>query len=349
MVRFDHGMPFSEIVGHRALLTLVSRAIARDLLPPSLLISGPDGVGKSLVVRAIAQAMNCQTPRIGDDSETLAIDGCGNCSVCSRIERGIFPDVLSVEPNDNNEIRAPDVRPVLDQSSYRLFEGRRRIVVIDQAELMNDFAQSSLLKTLEEPPSTTEFVLVTTRPDMLLDTVRSRCSQLRFGYLTADDIVAVLVQRHDVDERIARPAAVTSGGSAGRALIAASGELATSRGVALELLDEVSTTRDARGRLEGAKVFTPGKQSRQAPAAVRKELRFRLMALTSLLRDIEVIIARARVPLANADLEQPLKRLAGAFADGRSRRALSAIDEAIDAIDRNASPKVVADWIACQL
>ena len=213
MVRFDHGMPFSEIVGHRALLTLVSRAIARDLLPPSLLISGPDGVGKSLVVRAIAQAMNCQTPRIGDDSETLAIDGCGNCSVCSRIERGIFPDVLSVEPNDNNEIRAPDVRPVLDQSSYRLFEGRRRIVVIDQAELMNDFAQSSLLKTLEEPPSTTEFVLVTTRPDMLLDTVRSRCSQLRFGYLTADDIVAVLVQRHDVDERIARPAAVTSGGS----------------------------------------------------------------------------------------------------------------------------------------
>ena len=159
--------------------------------------------------------------------------------------------------------------------------------------------------------------------------------------------VAVLTQRHDVEERAARPAAVTSGGSAGRALIAASGELATSRGAALELLDEVSTTRDARGRLEGAKSFTP--PGKLPLAAIRKELRLRLMALTSLLRDIEVIAARARVPLANADLDQPLKRLAGAFADGRSRRAFSTIDEAINAIDRNASPKVVVDWVACQL
>lgn len=340
-------MPFSEIVGHRSLLTLVSRALARDSLPPSLLFTGPEGVGKCLAVQAIAQAMNCPTPRVGDDDESFAIDGCGNCGVCSRIERGIFPDVLSVEPNDNNEILAPDVRPVLDQCSYRLFEGRRRIVVIDHAELMNDVAQSSLLKTLEEPPSATQFVLVTARPDMLVDTVRSRCSQLRFGYLTVDDIVAVLTQRHDVEERAARPAAVTSGGSAGRALIAASGELATSRGAALELLDEVSTTRDARGRLEGAKSFTP--PGKLPLAAIRKELRLRLMALTSLLRDIEVIAARARVPLANADLEQPLKRLAGAFADGRSRRAFSTIDEAINAIDRNASPKVVVDWVACQL
>ena len=69
------GMAFREIIGHRALLDLTARALVRDSLPPSLLFVGPEGVGKRLVAQSIAQAMNCLSPRIGSDSDTVAIDG----------------------------------------------------------------------------------------------------------------------------------------------------------------------------------------------------------------------------------------------------------------------------------
>ena len=340
-------MAFCEIVGHRAVITLLSRAIARGSLPPSLLLTGPEGVGKRFIAHGIAQAMNCATPR-GDDEAGAEMDACGACSVCGRIARGTFPDVLSLEPTETGALTIDQVRAALDQVGYRPFEARRRVVVIDQADLMVAPAQNALLKTLEEPPASTQFVLVTARPDMLLDTVRSRCPQLRCGLLSVDDIIDILTTRFDVEEGMARPAAASAGGSVGRALTAASGELVASREVAVGLLEAVAGARDARSRLAGAKVFATGKGSRRAPAA-RQELRLRLQALTSLLRDIEALSVGARVALANADLGRPLGRLVSAFADGRSRRAFSTVDQAIEAVDRNASPKVVADWLACQL
>ncbi len=100
-----------------------------------------------------------------------------------------------VEPGDTGVIKVDQVREVVERTAYRPFEGRRRVVIVDEADAMLSEAQNALLKTLEEPPSASMFVLVTSRPDELLPTVRSRCQRLRFGRLTAGEIAAVLMKR----------------------------------------------------------------------------------------------------------------------------------------------------------
>ena len=135
----------------------------------------------------------------------------------------------------------------------------------------------------------------------------------------------------------------------GRALQLASSDREGTREAAVGLLRSVSAARDARARLDGARAFAAGKGSKRAPAADRRELRERLRALASLLRDVAAITAGAAVPLANADLDGALRELTAAWGGARGRRAFAAVDEALDAVERNASPKVVADWVACRI
>src|SRR5688500_5601199 len=108
-------MPFRDIVGHRRLVGLVARSIRRGTLPPSLILAGPEGVGKRLLAVATAQALNCQSPRTADpDSNQTGgpegphyvweIDACGVCPPCSKIARGIHPDVIVVEPGDTGTL-----------------------------------------------------------------------------------------------------------------------------------------------------------------------------------------------------------------------------------------------------
>ena len=345
---YDAGeaMPFNEIVGHRDMVTRISRAVARDSLPPSVLLTGPGGVGKRLLATAVAQALNCVSPR-GDGSR-LSIDGCGSCSACRRIGKGGYPDVLFLEPGDGGSITIDQVREAVEQVGYRPFEGRRRVIVVDDADLLVPPAQNALLKTLEEPPARSQFVLVTARPDMLLDTVRSRCPRLRLGLLTVEEIVEVLT-RGGIGERVARAAAAAAGGSAGRALRMTSRDQEETRAAAVGLLRSVSTARDARGRLAGAKEFAAGKGSKRAPAADRQEVRERLRAVAALLRDAAAVSAGAGAQPGNADIDGALREFATTWGGARGPRAFASVAEALDAMDRNVSPKVVADWVACRL
>lgn len=345
-------MPFGDIVGHRRAVALLARALARGSLPPSLLLTGDDGVGKRTVALAVAQAINCASPRSGagrDRGVDLAVDACGRCGPCARIGRGAFPDVRTLVPGETGTIAIDVVRAAIEQAGYRPFEGRRRVVLIDQADRLLPPAQNALLKILEEPPAACQFLLVTARPDMLLDTVRSRCPRIRFGQLAAEDIVRILTASHGWDEAAARASAAAAGGSVGRAVAAASGEHAAAREAAVGLLESAAGARTPRARIEAAKTLASRSGGRRAPAADRDALRLRLDALASLLRDVEVIASRAGAPLANADLGDGLHRLARAYRDGRGLRAFAAVDEAAAAVARNASPKIAADWLACRL
>src|SRR6185436_2420412 len=114
---------------------------------------------------------------------------------------------------------------VIDRAGYRPFEGRRRVVIVDEADAMVAQAQNALLKTLEEPPSASIFLLVSSMPDALLPTVRSRCPKLRFGTLSPTEVAQVLVRDHGYAEADARAAAVDAAGSVGRALSAESADL----------------------------------------------------------------------------------------------------------------------------
>ena len=338
-------MPFQSITGHGRLRSLLSRAVARQTLPPTLLLSGPGGVGKRRTALALAEALNCLQPSPAGDG--LEMDACGTCPSCRRIARGVHPDVIVLEPGDTGTIKIDEVRDVIDRANYRPFEGRRRAVIVDEADSMMPAAQSALLKTLEEPPSASVFVLVSSMPDALLPTVQSRCPRLRFGRLPAAAIAGVLMRDHEYGETEARAAAADADGSIGRALAARDVDLVGARDSAQRLLEHAARVSDPAQRLGSAKNLTAKKST---PAVERERLAACLRALASLLRDLGLLAAGADAgSLANADLQTNLASLTRDFGSERSTRAFTAVDRALGALERNASPKVVADWLVLQL
>ncbi len=339
-------MPFRSIVGHHRLLALLSRAAAAETLPPALLLAGPDGAGKRQAAIALAQALNCLSP-IREGEGGLPLDACGECASCRRILRGVHPDVITVVPGDTGSIKIEQVRDVIDRASYRPFEGRRRVVIIDEADTLIPAAQNALLKTLEEPPSTSVFVLVSSRPDALLPTVLSRCPRLRFAALSAADVAAVLMRAHGYNDAAAHAAAVDSAGSVGQALTADAADLAEARASARRLLQQVARARDPGRRIDVAKELT-GKA--RTPAAERDQLRAVLRTVASMLRDIGVLATSADArSVANGDLADELAELAATIDPDRTITAFGLVNQALTALERNASPKVVADWLVLQL
>ena len=335
-------MPLKEILGHRRLVALIARSVSRQSLPPSLIFSGPAGVGKRLTAMAVAQLLNC-TNRVG---EAPNIDACGVCAACTRIARGVHSDVIVVEPGDSGSIKIEQIRDIVDRAGYRPFEGRCRVVIVDGAEALVPAAQNALLKTLEEPPSASIFILVTAQPDLLLATVRSRCPRLRFGPLPTEDVVAALVQRGRTETE-ARAVAATADGSLRRALESIAGDLVQGREVAEQVLVRAAATDDPRRRIDGAKDLLT---KTGAGAGDREQLAVHLRSMGSLLRDAELLSTRADVrALANPDLTQTLERLAQTYQGERGLRAFTAVDRALAALDRNASVKIVADWLVLQL
>jgi DNA polymerase-3 subunit delta' len=348
-------MAFSDIVGHRRLVTLLGRAIAGGSLPPSLIFAGPDGVGKRLMALAVAESLNCLAPIV--DGDPPRHDGCGECRSCRKIARRVHPDFFLVEPDEKASIKIDPVREVTSGLAYRPSEGRFRVVVIDEADLLEPQAQNALLKTLEEPPRQNVFILVTSRPAELFETIRSRCCQLRFGPLAAGEIAAALMGRHQFTSGDAHAAAALAAGSLGRALNAGGGALAEARAVAAGLLIEAAGSRDTRLRLAVAAALLQGAGKKgkakegKSPAADRQAVALRLRALASLLRDVGVISTRAAdAELVNLDLRPELQPLARIYDRDRLTRAFSAVGRAQAALERNnASPKIVADWLALQL
>ena len=336
-------MPFGSIAGHQRILTLLSRSIARGTLPPALLLTGPDGIGKKRAALSIAEALNCLTPKTGD----FDIDGCGACVACRRISRGIHADVIVIEPGDMGSIKIEQVRDVIDRAAYRPFEGRRRAVIIDHADAMVPAAQNALLKTLEEPPSASCFALVSSSPDALLPTVRSRCSHLRFAPLSSAEVAGVLMREHEYAEEDARAAAAEADGSVGNALAAGSLDLVEARNVARRVLEGSAHTGDPGRRIDLARDMAPTKATR---VGERDHLAVILRMMASLVRDVSILAmgGDART-LANPDLQRELEPLTRAFGPDRAMRAFAAVDRALAELERNVSPKVLADWLVLQL
>ena len=330
---------FEELVGQQQVSQALVNAITTNRVGHAYLFTGARGVGKTSAARIFAKALDC--------AEGPSPRSCNQCDICQSIATGDDIDVLEIDGASNRGI--DEIRQLRSNVNIRPSRARFKIYIIDEVHMLTTQAFNALLKTLEEPPPSCQLFLVTSRPDMLLDTVRSRCPQLRFGPLSVEAIVRLLMVVSGFDEHAARAAAVSAGGSLRRAQQTGAGDFVAAREAAVELLETVSKGPDSRARLASAKILFARSGSRRTAGVERRELRFRLDALASLIRDMEVVASRASEPLANADLEKCLRRLAADFGRGRGIRAFSIVDRAMEAVASNASPKVVADWIVCNL
>jgi DNA polymerase III subunit delta' len=346
-------VPLRDVAGHRALLTLLARAVERSSLPQSLIFSGPDGIGKRLAAIGLAQTINCSNRLPGDE---LPLDACGQCAACRRIVQGNHPDVILKEIGTNLD----DIRGLIQMAGYRPFEGKHRVFILDDADRLSSEIQNALLKTLEEPPPSSSFVLVTCRPELLLPTVRSRCPMLRFGRLPAGDVERFLIEKHGLDAARARAAALAGEGSIGRALVEASDEGAATRDLVEQALQVVQGARGPADKLRAAGMLLEPGETKARPrgkggkiaskaAGERDLLGQRLAALNAALRDLAAVGTGARPETLSSSPSHALQTLVKGFGPQRLLTAFDAVGQAQQALDRNVSPKTVADWLAFQL
>jgi len=174
-------LSFSEIKGQAPAMELLM-ANLRTHRAHSYLFCGPEGVGKKKSALATAQYLNC--PHHTDDA-------CGLCPSCRKIAQNEHPDVILIEP-DGNSIKIEQVRPLSKLTALKSYEGGYQVVIINDAHLLTEQAANSLLKILEEPKDNTVFILITSKPESILTTIRSRCITIKFQALSPAAIVEIL-------------------------------------------------------------------------------------------------------------------------------------------------------------
>jgi DNA polymerase-3 subunit delta' len=242
---------FASIVGQDRAVTRLRAALAGGKAHHAYLFEGPEGVGKRTTALALAQAWNCES-RPGE--------GCGACPPCVKIDEGVHPDVVLFGVfNEEGKVKdqSERVRELIAAVGFPPHEGRARVVIVDPAHELNPTAANILLKTLEEPPPGTHFVLCTTASARLLATIRSRCQRVAFSPLPEAVVAERLVAQCGVEPAAAAAAAALCGGSLARALhIAQSEELPHRRERVGKLLQaarggSASQLVEAAGELSG--------------------------------------------------------------------------------------------------
>lgn len=254
---------FDKLVGNEAVKANLRRLVASERVPHGLLFAGLAGVGKKEFALELTRGLICKS------------GGCGDCTICGRIGtfdlpkaadksddfKKVFlsghPDVGIVVPYKRN-ILVDSIRELEREANFRPYESGKRVFIINDADKMNDNAANALLKTLEEPPSTTYLILVTSRPDSLLPTIRSRTQVIRFAPVAANEIERLLAAGGRSAED-ARLAARVSGGSVGRALAMDVTEFRASRDVMLGVIRSALETGDIAAMLRTSEQLADAK------------------------------------------------------------------------------------------
>jgi DNA polymerase-3 subunit gamma/tau len=176
---------FSTVVGQSHITTTLKNAIRNKQLAHAFLFCGPRGVGKTTCARILAKAINCDNP--SDDGEA-----CNECHSCVSFNEGISLNMHELDAASNNSV--DDIRSLVDQVRFAPQEGKYKVYIIDEVHMLSSSAFNAFLKTLEEPPPYSIFILATTEKYKILPTILSRCQVFDFKRITNQDIMDHLLE-----------------------------------------------------------------------------------------------------------------------------------------------------------
>lgn len=370
--------------GQDAALGAVRRAFVQDALAHALLLAGPAGTGKTTLALDLAAALLCTEGRREDRP-------CRSCRGCRMVEHGNHPDLHRLAPGGagaaigiGGRDRGPGIRGLIDDLSLLPAEGGARVAIVESADRLTEDAQSAFLKTLEEPPAQTTFILCADEPDRLLPTVRSRCARIRLGPVSTRTIEAILAAEAGTDAPAAARLARVAGGRPGIALAyaRAPGAVTIRDEIARGLLDlggrrraeRLMTIRDLlaragdlvrnldgtpnaprskRGAKTDADVAAPDSivaeegPSVRAPAAERRRAALVLLAIwREVVRDLALVERGATRLVRGTDLLDDYETTVAARSSSMDDGFLRRLGRSGELLENNVSPELALDALA---
>ncbi|MFL6207252.1 MAG: ATP-binding protein [Pyrinomonadaceae bacterium] len=332
---------FARIVGNQRAREVLRRMLAQRRVPGALLFAGEEGVGKKLFALELAKALNCRAPR--------GVEACDECSACVRIARlatararetGALIDWsehqdVGVVRAEKRFITVDQARAIEREMNFRPYEGAARVLIIEEADRLNDASGNALLKTLEEMPPTGHLILLTARPASLLPTIRSRCQVVRFAPLKAEEIEAYLIQNKQRAGMEARLAAQLAQGRLGRALALNLDQYQQQREAMLVVLEALTARPDRVQLLRAAEDLSDAKR--------KDDYEPSLDALELLIHDAWRLALDARAGIVNEDLREQLTKLSNNVTNRRVAAWLAQIEELRAQLAVNVNRRVATD------
>jgi DNA polymerase III subunit gamma/tau len=266
---------FSEVIGQEHVTRTLQNALEQGRVAHGYIFSGHRGIGKTTVARILAAAMNCRS------SDNPVTEPCGVCESCTEIRAGNSVDVIEIDAATNRGI--DEIRELREAARYRPARDRYKIYILDEAHQITDAAFNALLKTLEEPPEHIVFMLATTQPEDIPQTIRSRCQNFSFRAVKFEDIVGQLRDLASREKITADDGAL--------ALLAEAGD--GSMRDALSILDQAIAGSDGRVTADSVRNLVGA-----APAHVLEDVMIAVShsASDDVLRQVDHLISEGHSP-----------------------------------------------------
>jgi DNA polymerase III subunit delta' len=349
-------MAWSDIIGQHHVKEILKRLIDSNRLPHAMLLYGPKGCGQDPIAIELAKVLNCEK------GSNYACDKCPSCLSFKKLQHPklklVFP--MPVKPGEGSAIekmtkqeldeineqvrlkaenayhriaiskasviKVSSIRDIIREGAFRSTGRGRTVVILLDAEKMNLNAANALLKSLEEPTGDMMFILTTSNRDALLQTIRSRCQQLRFEPLSSAEITKALEQKGDYSDEAIRTAAHLSAGSYSAALNLLEDEPLIGRQEVLDYLRIVVMNKpvDLMQRIQN-----------YAKIDDRQQVIFFLALLQVWFRDILALREGMSEKVMNTDFIDSMKKFAGHYPHADCELAIDSIDVTIDMLSKN--------------
>ena len=318
-------MAWQRILGHDALVEGFRRVVHRGRLAHAYLFTGPAGVGKRLFAVELAKALLCEK------AKPDKLEACDQCPSCVQVEAGTHPDFYyAVRPPEALEFPVSLMRELCQSFALKSARGHGKVVLLDDADDLNEEAANCFLKTLEEPPPRSVLILIGSTPDRQLKTIVSRCQVIRFAPLAAE-VVDQLLQQQGVEDAVLRARLVRlSGGSPGMARELSDPALWEFRHTLLEGLTQTPLPSVELGRQWMDFVEEAGKDS----AAQRRRAQFVLRFVIDFLDDALSVSMNAAPRHSEENERGGLETLAKRLGPDRLLEAMERCLEADRQVDR---------------